>query len=96
MSFWRGIFHHDRREATPESRRLYARFELAHTAVDFSAAVCFIIGSVMFFFEAWTYTATWYFTVGSVFFAMKPTLKLWREVRLYRMGQTDALARRIE
>ena len=94
MSFWRGIFRHDRREASPATRRLYARFEIAHTIVDFSAALCFIIGSIMFFSEAWMTPATWFFTVGSFLFAMKPTLRLWREIKLYRMGKTDTLADR--
>ncbi|MGR3749515.1 MULTISPECIES: YrhK family protein [unclassified Paracoccus (in: a-proteobacteria)] len=95
MSFWRGAFSHHRREATPASRRLYARFEIAHTVVDFMAALCFIIGSIMFFSDAWMTPATWFFTIGSVFFAMKPTLKLWREIRLYRMGKTETLADRL-
>ena len=62
--------------------------------VDFSAALCFIIGSIMFFSEAWMSPATWFFTVGSFLFAMKPTLRLWREIKLYRMGKTDTLADR--
>ena len=95
MSFWRGIFRHRNREATPETRRLYARFEIAHTMVDFAAAFCFIAGSIMFFSEAWQSPATWFFTVGSFLFAMKPTLKLWREIRLYRMGRTETLAERL-
>ncbi|MCT4332917.1 YrhK family protein [Paracoccus sp. YLB-12] len=95
MSFWRGAFFHYRREATPASRRLYARFEIAHTIVDFLAALFFLVGSIMFFSDAWMTPATWFFTIGSVFFAMKPTLKLWREVRLYRMGKTETLADRL-
>ena len=95
MSFWQTIFRHEARQATPETRRLYAQFEIAHTMVDFAAAFCFIVGSIMFFWQAWTYTATWFFTIGSFLFAMKPTLKLWREIRLYRTGQTETLADRL-
>ena len=96
MSFWSGAFRHHRREASDASRALYARVELAHTFVDFGAAICFLVGSVMFFSDAWQVPATWFFTVGSVLFCVKPTLRLWREVRLYRMGRTDRLARRAE
>ena len=43
----------------------------------------------------WQTPATWFFTIGSFLFAAKPTLKLWREIRLYRMGKTQKLADRI-
>jgi len=96
MSLWAGLFQHHRREATPASRRTYARFEIAHTIVDFLAAIFFIIGSIMFFSEAWQTAATWFFTIGSFLFAAKPTLKLWREVTLYRLGKTERLADRLD
>lgn len=95
MSFWAGIFSHERRDASPATRRLYAQFEIAHTAVDFSAAFCFVVGSVMFFYDSLQIPATWFFAIGSVLFAMKPTLKLWREIKLYRMGKTETLAHRL-
>lgn len=78
-----------------ESARVYALFEIAHTCVDFGAAMCFLVGSVMFFWESWMFTATWFFVIGSVLFAAKPTLRLWREVRLYRMGRDRELAGRL-
>ena len=62
---------------------------------DFAAALCFIIGSMMFFSASLQTPATWFFTIGSVFFAMKPTLRLWREIKLYRMGETKTLADRL-
>ncbi|MBU2958068.1 YrhK family protein [Paracoccus sp. 1_MG-2023] len=96
MSFWAGAFRHHRREASHASRTLYAKVELAHTFVDFGAAICFLIGSIMFFSEEWQTPATWFFTIGSVLFCVKPTLRLWREVKLYRMGKTDQLADRAE
>ncbi|MEE2860993.1 MAG: YrhK family protein [Paracoccus sp. (in: a-proteobacteria)] len=96
MSFWSGIFRHHRRDANEATRRLYARVELVHTCVDFGAAVSFLIGSILFFFESLQTPATWLFTIGSVMFLMKPSLKLWREVQLYRMGKTETLAERAE
>ncbi|WP_265500614.1 YrhK family protein [Paracoccus beibuensis] len=96
MSFWPGAFHQHRREASAATRRLYARVELVHTAVDFGAAVSFLIGSILFFYESLQTPGTWMFTIGSVMFLMKPSLKLWREVQLYRMGKTGMLAERTE
>lgn len=94
MSLWAGLFQHHRREATPAARRTYARFEIAHTIVDFLAAAFFIIGSIMFFSDAWQTIATWFFTIGSFLFAAKPSLKLWREIKLYRLGKLEPLAKR--
>ena len=90
------LFRRDNRGRSEASQTLYARFELAYTVVDFTAALCFLVGSVLFFSEESQYTATWLFVVGSVFFALKPTLRLWREVKLYRMGYVDDLAQRLE
>ncbi|EEB83009.1 YrhK family protein [Roseobacter sp. GAI101] len=88
------LFDHKNREASEASRTLYARFELAHTFVDFMAAVCFIVGSILFFFESEQIPATWLFLIGSFLFAAKPTLRLVREIKLYRMGDVKDLAKR--
>lgn len=90
------LFRRDRREDSQAHRRLYARFEIAYTVVDFSAALCFIVGSILFFYDATQVAATWLFLIGSVFFAAKPTLRLIREVKLYRMGDVGDLARRLK
>ena len=73
------LFRHSNRQKTHESRVIYARFEIAYTCVDFGAALCFILGSVMFFSDALFTPATWLFLIGSVLFAVKPTLRLIRD-----------------
>ena len=88
------LFHHENRQRTAETRRLYALFEVIYTLVDFAAALCFISGSVMFFSEAWKTPGTWLFLVGSLLFATKPTLRLAREIRLAAAGDRDTLAER--
>ena len=90
------LFHHENRQASPEAKAFYARVEIAYTIVDFSAAALFLVGSFLFFSEATQTLATWLFVLGSAAFAMKPTLRLWREVKLYRMGKTTRLAERAE
>ena len=91
-----GLFAHENRQASEEAKALYARYEIAHTAVDFTAAILFLVGSFLFFKEATQYAATWLFVVGSACFALKPTLRLLREIKLYRMGKIDTLANRAE
>ncbi len=64
--------------------------------MDFSAAILFLIGSIMFFYEAWVYAGTWMFTIGSVFFALRPMIKPLRELRLYKAGRDKVLAARLK
>ncbi len=82
------------KHASPEHARLYAVYELLFTIVDFSAAVFFIVGSVLFFNEDTTYLGTWLFLVGSIFFGLKPCIRLVREWRLLKQGRVDKLAER--
>lgn len=88
------LFRHENRDRNEATRALYARFEIAHTAADFAAALAFLIGSILFFSPDTQTAATWLFVVGSLLFAAKPTLRLVREIRLYRMGEIDRLADR--
>lgn len=88
------LFRHENPQGTDRSSRLYARYELAHTCVDFAAAILFLVGSVLFFWDATIYVATWMFVLGSICFCLKPTLRLAREVHLYRLGDMRDLAAR--
>ncbi|WP_368484139.1 YrhK family protein [Phaeobacter sp. HF9A] len=70
-------------------------FEIAHTCADFGAALCFVIGSIFFFYSSLVTAGTWFFLLGSVLFAAKPTIRLIREVKLAAMGKDDVLAERL-
>ncbi len=89
------LFRHETRERSAASRELYARYELLRTGIDFAAAACFVVGSVMFFSDAWMTTGTWLFLIGSICFAAKPSVKIIREIHLYRIGDTKDLAGRL-
>lgn len=65
-------------------RRLHALYDIAYTLVDFSAAVLFIVGSWMFFYASLMTAGTWLFLIGSVLFAVRPTLRLAREIATLR------------
>jgi hypothetical protein len=77
-------------EMSDESRRIYALYEMAHTLVDLGAALCFIVGSVFFFSEDLQYAGTWLFVIGSILFAVKPTLRFARELKLLSLGRLPA------
>lgn len=89
------LFHHGNRERNDRTRRVYALFEIAYTLVDFLAALCFIAGSVLFFKETLQTAGTWLFLIGSFLFAAKPSLRLAREIKLWRMGRQETLAERL-
>ena len=90
------LFHHANRERNDDTRRVYALFEIAHTTVDFMAALAFIVGSVLFFYNSLQEAGTWLFLVGSILFAVKPSLRLARELKLYAMGKEENLEERLE
>jgi len=81
------------RRVTPEQAKRYALFEILHTAADFSAAVFFVIGSVLFFFDSAQTAAIICFLVGSVFFLAKPSIRLARELWLAKAHGTQRLAK---
>lgn len=74
---------------TDRHRRIYAYTEVAYTTVDMLAALMFIVGSVLFFWSSTTTAGTWLFLAGSVFFALRPTVRLVREALYLRMGDYD-------
>ncbi|MEM8555432.1 MAG: YrhK family protein [Pseudomonadota bacterium] len=90
------LFHVDHRAGGADKQRVYAIYELIYTVVDFLAAALFVVGSIMFFSEDWTYFGTWLFLIGSIMFGLKPALRLSREWQLMRMGETDELAERFK
>ena len=90
------LFRHENRERNHDTRRIYALYELAYTLVDFGAAICFLIGSVLFFWPSVETPAIWLFTIGSLLFLAKPAIRLAREGKLLRMGKYETLAERVE
>ncbi|MBB3995549.1 hypothetical protein GGR95_003206 [Sulfitobacter undariae] len=83
------FFNPDNHTKSEDHKRLYAMCELAYTIVDVSAAVFFVIGSILFFSTATTYFATWLFVIGSILFGIRPTIKLYREIGYLRLDDYD-------
>ncbi|MBD3661103.1 MAG: YrhK family protein [Arenibacter algicola] len=88
------LFQLEHHTASDRHRRIYAAYELAYTLVDFLAAMLFLVGSVLFFFPSLEKPAIWCFVVGSACFALKPSLRLARELHYLRIGDTEDLAER--
>ena len=88
------LFRHENRQKSERSKRLYAATELAYTFTDFAAALAFFVGSIMFFWDSLYTAAVWFFVVGSALFAVKPTIKFARELKLAAMGDDEDLAKR--
>jgi hypothetical protein len=89
-------FNPENRNRTPRNRRLYAAYEVGYTAVDFAAALLFLVGSVLFYSQQTQTIATTMFVAGSICFALKPSLRLAREIHYAAIGDLDDLAKRAE
>jgi hypothetical protein len=74
------------------NKRIYAVFELWYPIVDVAAALSFVAGS--FLSESTQTLATWLFIVGSIFFLVKPVIRLMREAGYLADGDVDVLAKR--
>ncbi len=71
--------------ASDRHRVVYGRYQKIYTLVEFAAAVAFVVGSTLFFYPAQQEPATWFFLVGSVLFAARPTVRVLRENHLARL-----------
>jgi hypothetical protein len=73
-----------RGDLTPGQHALY---QWAHLLVDFAAALMFVTGSIFFLYPAYQHAGTWLFLIGSIFFAMKPTIRLLRFLHVRRLAR---------
>lgn len=67
--------------------RQHAFYQWAHLLVDFAAALLFVTGSAFFLKPGFQGTGSWLFLVGSIFFAMKPTIRLVRFLHIRRLAR---------
>ncbi|MEO1198214.1 MAG: YrhK family protein [Pseudomonadota bacterium] len=90
------LFQPNMSTRSPRHEAIYALWEVAYTIVDFLAAMLFLIGSVMFFYASLQTPAIWCFVIGSVCFALKPTIRLSRELHYLSIGDVEDLAARVK
>ncbi|MEM1373851.1 MAG: YrhK family protein [Pseudomonadota bacterium] len=83
------LFHPDNHRRDARTQRIYAISEVIGTAMDFLAATLFLVGSIMLFDERWSTVSAWLFVIGSGFFALRPTVKLVRELLYLRQGDFE-------
>lgn len=72
-------------DLTPRHLEIFWRYQVVRTGVDLGAACCFVVGSAFFFFASMSRPADWLFLVGSVLFAVKPTIDMVRSVHLRKL-----------
>jgi len=68
---------------------IYSRYQQAYALVDSGAAVAFIVGSVFFLDESKKLAAAWLFVVGSVLFALVPSITVLQALHLDRLRMPD-------
>jgi hypothetical protein len=62
------------------------RYEALSIGNDVLIALWFLVGSILFFWEATTSAATWCFLLGSIEFLIRPGIRLARLVHIRRLG----------
>ena len=72
----------DNLSASEAEHAIWEAYERVHIAFDFMAALLFVVGSVMFLYQSLQTPAIWCFIVGSVFFFVKPAIKVARKIHL--------------
>ncbi len=90
------LFNPENHTKSERHIKIYAYCELAYTVVDFSAAALFVVGSILFFSEATVIAGTWLFLIGSVFFGLRPSIKLFRELAYLRIGDFGDVAKTLK
>lgn len=88
------LFDPQNQNRSERHRKLYALYEIGYTAADFSAAILFLVGSFLFFYPTVEIPAIWCFVFGSLLFALKPTLRLARELHYLAIGDYEYLDKR--
>lgn len=82
-------FDHGLRSASARHAMAVRHYELARTLVEFLAAIAFIAGSILFFYSALVIAGTWLFLIGSILFAVRPSIRLLLELHLARLPVPD-------
>ena len=77
-------------DLTPRHLEIFWRYQVVRTGVDFGAACCFVIGSAFFFYASMSVPADFLFLIGSVLFAIKPTIDMVRSLHLKRLPADGA------
>ena len=62
------------------------RYEALSIGNDVLIALWFLVGSILFFWEATATAATWCFLLGSIEFLVRPAIRLVRLVHIRRIG----------
>lgn len=86
------LFDPGKSQKSEAHARWYATIEIIYTIVDFAAAGLFIVGSILFFSPSAMTPALWCFLIGSVCFALKPTLRLVRQLHYLKLDKISTLA----
>lgn len=73
---------------------LRRRYEILSILNDILVALWFIVGSVLFFWEATTRLGTWMFLAGSIQLLIRPAIRLSRHIHITRLNPAAPESRR--
>ncbi len=90
--FEMSLFDPENSTRSKRHKKDYAPYEIAYTTDDVSAALLFVVGSILFCYPKSTEVDIWFFLISSIFFGHRPTIKLVREFAYLRIGDYTDVA----
>ncbi|GAA5415691.1 hypothetical protein Pryu01_00722 [Paraliobacillus ryukyuensis] len=66
---------------------IYRRYEFFYILNDVFIGILFVVGSILFLWEATTLTGIWLFIIGSALFLVRPTLQFSKKIHLKQINQ---------
>lgn len=66
------------------------RYEALSIVNDFLIAIWFVVGSILFFSESTAALGTWCFLAGSIELAIRPAIRLVRQIHLRRVREVES------
>lgn len=67
--------------------KISRRYEFYYNVNDILIALWFIIGSILFFYEATSFAGTWLFLIGSIQLLIRPGIRIVRSVHLRKANE---------
>lgn len=70
---------------TDQHEEVFGWYQTLYDGIDTLAAICFVAGSALFFFDRLQMPATWLFLSGSLFFLARPGVHFLRDMHLAKL-----------
>lgn len=81
-------------ESDERMKKLKSIYFIILTFNEVFIGICFIVGSIMFFYDDYVYYGTWLFLIGSILMVIKPLIKFIREMHYYKVHKYEEIIKK--